>query len=1452
MLLFSLVSLSAWSHNHEPDKVDHGHSYTFVKNKKQWPDKIQYAADIPAGKVYLENDRLTYTFGDMDAFHDRYFHGQEMPAKPKEYIDCHAFEVKFLGSDGPESAEGFGKRTAYHNYYLGKDQSRWASKVPLFDGVYYTNIYPEVDFRMYGYGDALKYDFIVQPGGSHAAIRMDYNGHSGLSLKGEALKIRTSVNTLIEEKPYAYQEINGVETEVPCRFVLDTQNDIVSFEFPNGYDTNYPLIIDPTLIFSTYTGSSADNFGYTATYDQLGNLYAGGIVFGIGYPSTVGAYQVNFRGGGSGGAWTMSGGIDVSISKFGAVGTTLLYATYLGGSDNEQPHSLVCNDQNDLYIYGTTYSNNFPTSSNAYDPTYNGSADMFVTRLSENGSNLMGSTYIGGSGLDGVNINATSFSASSLKQNYGDDSRGDIATFANGACVVASCTQSNNFPATPGAVQTAFGGGTQDAVVFKFNPDLSTLVWATYSGGSANDAAYTVEIDQNNGVYFAGGTESNNYPTTVGALQGSNAGGIDGFISHLNSSANGFIKSTYIGTSAYDQVYFLELDNSDNVYVLGQTSGAWTVTAGVYSNPNSGQFVTKLNPLLNNIIYSTIVGNGSGSPNISPTAFLVDVCEYVYISGWGGSVNSGFIGGTTNGMPTTPNALQSTTDGSDLHIMVLRKDAVALDYATYMGGTLSAEHVDGGTSRFNKRAEIYQAVCAGCWSNSDFPTSNAYSTTNNSSGCNLAAFKIEFPLPGILADFTPDPDTGGCAPHTVNFINNSIGGVNFYWEFGDGFWSVANSPTHTYTTPGTYTVMLVAIDPASCNQYDTTYQTINVYAPPAASTIPDTIICDGDGVNLNGSGGQTYQWSPATGLSATNVANPFANPTTTTTYTLIAANPGGCFDTTDVTITVIPSPTATAGPDTSICPGDNVQLTGTGGGSYSWSPATGLNNPNIANPIASPTTNTTYTLTVTALNGCTDEATATINIYNVTANAGADVDLCEGESAQLNATGGTIYSWSPSTGLSNPNIANPVASPANTTTYVVTVQNAAGCPDTDTLVVNVFPVPVVDAGPDETICLLENATLTASGANTYTWSPTNGLSAPNSATTSASPAATTTYTVTGANQFGCTDSDDVTVTVLPLPPVDAGPGAVICQDSLIMLTGSGAVTYNWSPAAGLSSTNVANPLASPNTTTTYTLTGTGANGCTASDTVTVTVTLTPSVTVTDYVSICEGTTIRLMAQGGDSIVWSTGESGFSILVNPTQTTQYTALTYINGCPSLPDTATVEVYDIFPTAAFDATPDSGFMPLTVNFDNQSSGASSYYWYFGNGQSTTEFEPVYTYNEFGDFEVMLIATNTYGCQDTAYHDIIVTGDFGIFVPNAFTPNGDGVNDFFNTPHYGVKDYHIMLFDRWGMMIYESFDPDFQWDGLYKNEDCQEGVYTFVIKANGYLGQSFTKAGTVTLYR
>jgi gliding motility-associated-like protein len=1048
--------------------------------------------------------------------------------------------MKFDGASPNVQTEQQNLKPYYHNYYLGKDARNWASKVPLSEVVMYQDLYPGISVKTFSSNNNIRYDFIVEPQADPSQIRLKFEGQNHLYLKNEELVIATEVGEILQEKPVAYQEVDGEKRKVSCTYKLDEENTL-SFGLTGSYDHSKPLIIDPTLVFATFTGSTGDNWGMSASYDSQGNGYSTGICFATGYPLSTGAFQQTFNGGVTNSTYTYLG-FDISVSKFDAGGSNLIYSTYLGGSDNEQPMSIIADNNDNLVIYGRSYSTNFPVTTGAYSQTLGGGSDIIITKFNSSGTALLASTFVGGSNDDGVNFSANEATLGSLKYNYADDGRGDIIIDNNNNVFIATCTISNNFPVTPGCFQPA-NGGMQDACVFKMDPNLSTLTWSTYLGGNANDAAYSLAADNSGSVYITGGTESPNFPVSGGALHGSYMGNIDGFLTHLSSGGNSVLQSTYIGTTAYDQSYFVQLDNNSNVYIYGQTEGPYPVSAGVYSNPNSGQFIHEFDPALSNTIFSTVFGTGSGKPDIAPSAFLVDKCNNIYISGWGGTLGGYNIpNSTTNGLPVTGNAFQSNTDGMDFYFLVLQKNGTSLWYATYFGGTHgSEEHVDGGTSRFDKSGVIYQAICEGCavnpltnyTPNSDMPTTpNAWSTTNNSNNCNNALVKFSFDLKQTVASLSLNPlSTTGCAPFTVNFGNQSINSVKYQWNFGDGTSSTQVTPTHIYTNPGTYTVQLIAIDTTTCNMRDTAYGSIQVYPPVTVAPTATLTVCSADSARLNANAinATSINWVPTTGLNNPNIANPASFTQTSITYTVTASN-GVCSATDTITvkgISGVASPQITGGDSISFCTYDSVKLSVAGTyTAYQWN--TGQTNSSIEATHAG-----VYIVTTYDHFGC--KGTDSVHVYEFSYVGWPmrDTTICDGQAAFLQeAAGNYTYHWSPAYGLSSTTISNPQAHPHVTTTYSVIVQNGP-CITSNTVTVHVNPLPDLHASPLKADILPgEEVQLVATSHDSVVWSPATALSCTNCPMPVATPDDDITYMViTGDPKTGCIDSAYITIIV---------------------------------------------------------------------------------------------------------------------------------------------------------------------------------------------------------------------------------------------------------------------------------------------------------------------------------
>lgn len=1171
----------------------------FVQNLGQWPEQVCFGSRVPGGEVYLENNAFTYVL--VDPIVQEFLHPADISTPIPEAFKMHAYKVSFLGSQIPD-VEGEKELGPYYNYYLGDDESKWASGAKSFGKALYRNLYAQIDLRVYSKTASLKYDFIVRAGGDFQNIRLGIEGVDW-ALKDGNLVIETSVGKVIEKAPYAYQIIAGKIIDVACDYVI--HKGVVQFDM-GVYDLAYDVIIDPEVVFASYIGTTASNFGFTATNDSEGNLIAGACVFAVGYPTTLGAIQTDFNSG-------INSYCDAVITKFNAVGDDLIYSTYLGGSGLEMPHSLIVDSDDNWIVMGTTGSADFPTTGGVYQEnliggpvfsfanffipsSHQSGCDFFVTKFNADGTGLFASTFVGGNNTDGLNV------ADKLFYNYGDSFRGEVIVDDEDNILVASNTASGDFPIV-GGPQSGYAGGVSDGIVFKLDPMLEDLLWSTYIGGTGDDSAYSLQIDGSGKIIVCGGTKSNGLPVTAGVADDSFNGDVDGFIVKYNNDASSVEACTYVGTSDYDQCYLVQLDGDDNIYVIGQSDGTMPIVGSVYSNPLSGQFISKYTSDLSDVIWSTTIGTSSGAIDISPTAFLVSDCDQIYFSGWGGwtnTLNSNYATqSTTEGLPITADAYQDDTDGSDFYLCVLSPDAQDLVYATFFGGNLSREHVDGGTSKFDKDGSVYQAVCAGCGGYDDFPTTpGAWSGDNGSSNCNLGVFK--FDLGSIQAVIEIDGPEQVCEGTPAVFINNSTGGTDFQWDFGDGTISGEFEPVHNYEVNGFFEITLIVTDDTGCLSPDTATITIEILL--GVNPIIDEVdpVCEGESVTLFVDGTENVYWLDNATLSATDIPNPVATPNQPTTYYAVDFN--ACeSDTVGVFVDFVEVNTSISDNQT-ICIGESIELLAEGGASYDWDPASSLDNSQVSNPVATPEETTTYTASIVTLEGCEVEESVTITVI-LDAPGGEvypDIGLCNGFSVQLMANDGLAWVWSPSESLDNPSIQNPIASPSDTTTYTVQITNACGV-GVDQVTVN-YIVPQAEAGSDGDVCLGQWYPVWASGGEEYWWEPAAFVDNPTSANPQVSPIETTTFTAYVTDEWGCTASSTVDVIVLPLPEVDAGPPRKIDWLDLAHIFGyAEGIEFWWEPDYNISCTDCLAPLVWPEQDTWYTIFTVDEHGCVNKD-----------------------------------------------------------------------------------------------------------------------------------------------------------------------------------------------------------------------------------------------------------
>lgn len=854
-------------------------------------------------------------------------------------------------------------------------------------------------------------------------------------------------------------------------------------------------------------------------------------------------------------------------------------------------------------------------------------------------------------------------------------------------------------------------------------------------------------------------------------------------------------------------------------------------------------------------------------------------------------------------------------------------------------------------------------------------------------------------------------DTVVCIGDTAQL--GAIGGVSWTWTPGTGLSDAsAQFPEANPSATTVYTV--VADDGTGCLATDSV--TVVVSPLPNAFAGFDQGVCAGDNAQLNATGGVVYSWSPSTGLSDPNISNPVVTFTTdTATYIVTVTDVVGCVNSDTVTVWQEPLPDAIAGPDTTICFGQSVQLFSGGGETYSWSPAAGLNNPNVQNPTASPLSTTTYTVTVGqptgnlvfngdfslgnvgfgsdytyhpiapgnmgearysvvtdansihaafqgsghtgnapldsflvvngagtpnqnvwcqtvsvspntdyffgawistvvasspailqfSINGqvlgppftapfninnwsqffetwnsgtattaticvvnqntntggndfaiddivfstyCTNTAEVTVTVNPIPeADAGEDQSICIGNVTQLEGSGGVTYQWVPPVGLTDAFDPNTDASPNVTTTYTLIVEDNIGCSDTDEMTLTVNPLPAASAGPDQEVCIGESVILQGSGGTDYVWSPGTYLDDPTSQLPESTPESTITYTVTVTDINQCVNTDSVNVIVNPLPVVDAGVDSMICQNGSLILQATGAESYAWSPLVGLSDPQSANPTASPLDPTVYYVTGTDANGCVNVDSVVITIF---DVFAGPDSIICLNDSVQAFVSDGATFSWTPTEgvsdpSSGTPYLSPDNSTSYTVTaTSEFGCEA---TAEVDI-DILtlPVSAFTAEFAPSCDGIYADFENNSENSEEYFWDFGDGSNSTDFEPTHTYQPGAGSVVTLITYNNDSlCVDTAVIDFsnqwFGNDTIDIQYSTAFTPNFDGINDCFRPGFDGrFSDcYQLKVFNRWGALIFESTGgQDHCWDGFTKGgQRCEEGTYYYIVSLKGY---------------
>ncbi len=651
-------------------------------------------------------------------------------------------QVRFAGAsnavkmEGTESGgeasvkSGVETRRPQANLLLGSDPAQWRTGLPVHDRIHYRELYPGIDLTYAGKDGALKSEFIVRPGADPQQIVLQYSAPVEIAVNGDLIVGSSSAAPLREAKPVIYQESAGRQIPIDGHFhQLGARS--VGFEI-GAYDPALPLVIDPTISYSTYIGGTGLGAVTGVALDSSGNLYAAGWTEALNFP-IAGAYQA-----------ANLGGVDAFVVKFSPNGSTLLYATYIGGAGDDRAAGIAVDSNGGAYITGSTSSFNFPTVA-AIRSTLGAQKTAFALKLNAAGTGLVYSTYLGGTGYEVGTA---------------------IAVDTNGNAFVVGDTQSVNFPVAF-AVQPTLRGMT-DAFVTKLNP-TGTLVFSTYLGGSAVDHAGGVAVDASGNVYVTGGTYSTNFPVAA-PLQSSNGGGQDIFVTKLTANGGALIFSTYLGGNGAltpEQANAIALDASGNAYIAGVTnslncsathpSSCFPVTSGAYQTQYNGSqdaFVAKLNSAGNTLVYCSYLG---GTQFDWATGIAVDAAGNAYVSGYTSSQDF-----------ATAGAVQNTFAGLyDGFAAEINAAGNTLLFSTFYGGSgadaANAIVVDTNGNIFT----------GGQTSSANFPLASAVQSSNNGYSVGWVARL------GVTAPPNQFPLTSGVSPssgsgNTVSFASTYL------------------------------------------------------------------------------------------------------------------------------------------------------------------------------------------------------------------------------------------------------------------------------------------------------------------------------------------------------------------------------------------------------------------------------------------------------------------------------------------------------------------------------------------------------------------------------------------------------------------------------------------------------------------------------------------------------
>jgi gliding motility-associated-like protein len=1364
-------------------------SAVFEKNEGQLDEGVQFRFSNATGAVEFHSDKVL--FGLRKA--KRAFNPKELD-KPMlfEYI---SWEINLNSSSEIISAAE--EVTENISYFQKNAQS--IRKVTTAS-ISYENIYPNIDLHFYtNESGELKYDFILHVGARLSDIKLDYTGVEDIEvLPSGELGYATGWGVIKEEVPFSYAVSSKKEVKINYSVVGDRVSFIADFD-----QVEEEIILDPIYVdWSSYfygTGNNSTGFGYAFTYvfdldmDDEDNVYVAGMTSDV-FPGLSNSYDT-----------TIGGSYDTYVCKMTPTGDSIIWFSYLGGSEFEYCFSVAVNSDQEPVVSGFTYSTDFPITAGAYDVTpntLNGSFSYYagyVSKFSKDGDSLLFSTYLGGGNTDLIQAMVL------------DDS---------GNVYLTGATNSPDFPTTSGAYQTTFGGSNSsvsywergDAFLTKMKPDGTGLVFSTFIGSAGDEVAYDINISPNKDIYIVGKTTSDGFPVTAGSriFNAVTDGVSDGFICKFNAAGSSLLYSKLMGGSSEDWFEGVYVNERDEAYVAGiSKSSDFYTSANAYQKTSGGSadaVVVKFNPGGQNVYYSTYLGGSgeelyySGSIYNSNVRIAANVREEPIICGITRS----------NNFPVTADALQLTNPSSvgggwwntSATITKLSDNGQKLLYGTYYGG--SGFEIPGAIKL--KRVSCFTNILYGGFTiSSDYPTTaGVYKENSSSSGSSF--YYIGFISKFRDTLYTDDielslKDTINDCDQIYEILNAKNTGADIIWN---------NGSPNQYRIVGDTGLIWVQATYGCDTVRDSVYMVLK-HSPQMPVLPEDSTYCDVfPNLTLDAQHDTieaTYIWDDGT------TSQTLATDTAGTYWVDVVTEYCGT-KRDSVVYHMLYTPQVDLPIDSTFCNSVSIDLR-VGDSllneeSFLWSTGdtasfisvadTGTYGVRISNYCGTDTNNTYFTKYVdpTLTLPADSEFCDIVNLkvpYGIQEN---------GERYRLNQLVSGISFILP--------VADDTLLFDRPGDFLFTITNKCASVR-DTLAISLLETPELSLGTDSIFCDVISLTLDVNEPNNkekYLWN--DNLSIASKTITLPGE-----YWVSATNKCG-EYSDSVIVSVVKSPVVNLPADSTFCDNVNILLDADLE-----EPSQYLWQNNTTDSILLVSAAGIYKVTV--SNYCGAvSDSMEISMITSPEVSLGEDLTFCAGIepvsyTVGL-ASNQEQYAWSNGDIDNTTLFS-SDGKHWVRIS--NKCATVTDTVD---FIVSPYPILDLGPDTtlcGNFSLTLNAGN---AGMDYIWMpYGETTQTIEATQQITYT--------VIVSNEYDCESTASFTVRPDCVSKSFIPTAFSPNGDGLNDVFKPTLINFENYSLEIYNRWGEKIFESTDVKLGWDASYQGEAVPDGVYHYFMR-------------------